>query len=94
MPTHRPDPHANVARVVRTFLGHQHKSQNELAQALGMDAASMSRALNGKRRWTIDDLYEMAEFFGISVSIFFEDPESLLRNRWHAERTPQLATVG
>ena len=73
------DPHANVARIVRVHLADRRKRQSELASVLGMDSGTMSRAMNGKRDWALEDLMKMAKFFDISVAVFFDDADSLLR---------------
>lgn len=69
----------NVARIVRTLLTHQNKSRGELARCLGVHVSAVSKALNGKRAWDIDDIILMADFFDVSPAIFFEDAETLLK---------------
>lgn len=68
----------NVARIVKTLLTHQNKTRGELAQCLGVHVSAVSKALNGKRAWDIDDLTLMADFFGVSPAIFFQDAETLV----------------
>jgi len=69
----------NVARIVKTLLTHQNKSRGELAQCLGVHVSAVSKALNGKRAWDIDDIVAMADFFDTSPAIFFEDAETLIQ---------------
>lgn len=68
-----------MTRIVRTLLAFKGQQQADLAGHLEMDSGSMSRALNGKRRWTLDDLVAMGDFFGVSPALFFEDPQTLIR---------------
>jgi antitoxin component HigA of HigAB toxin-antitoxin module len=72
---------SNVARIVRTLLVHQGRQQVDLATHMGVTPSVVSKALTGKRTWSLDDLVVMAEFFEVSPALFFEDPESLVRNR-------------
>lgn len=44
-----------------------------------MDSGTISRAMNTKRRWTLDDLVAMGEFFDVSPALFFEDPDTLIK---------------
>lgn len=82
----------NVVRIVRTLLAHRGQQQADLATHLGMDSGTMSRALNGKRRWTIEDLVAVAEFFSISPALFFEDSESLI-SATRTRRDPQEGEI-
>lgn len=71
-----------VGRIAKTLLTNQDRQRSELADLLGLDSGGLSRALAGKRKWTIDDIAKMADLFEVSVSLFFEDPESIVRSRW------------
>lgn len=79
--TERQHPNDNVTIIVSTLLGHRRKKQVDLAKVLGFDSGTMSRALNGKRKWTLDDIVAMADFFEVSPALFFEDPANLIRSR-------------
>lgn len=68
----------NVAKIVRTLLGAQQKTQGDLAVAIGLpDASAVSKALNGRRKWTMDEIADMAEFFGVEVAIFYREADAL-----------------
>lgn len=83
-------PNDNVTLIVRTLLAYRGRQQADLAEYLGMDTGSVSRALNGKRKWTLDDLVSMADFFDVSAALFFEDPHTLIRaaNTPHGPEDP------
>lgn len=68
----------NVAEIVRTLMGAQRRTQGDLARAIGLpDASAVSKALNGKRKWTMDEIADMAEFFGVEVAVFYREPGEL-----------------
>ena len=77
-----------VGRMVAALLGASGAKQSHLAAAIGMDTGSMSRAINGRRHWTIDDLNALASFFDVPITRFFEDPDELSRQRIDAEQLP------
>lgn len=70
-----------VGRIVKTLLTNKGRQRHELGEALNLDSGNLSRALAGKRKWTMRDIAVMAEFFDVSVALFFEDPESIVRSR-------------
>ena len=71
----------NMTRVVRILMALHGMEQRHLANALGVDRATMSRALNGQRKWTLEDLHTLSETFDRPVSYFFESADTLVRNR-------------
>lgn len=84
------DRNQDVARVVRMLMALRDFRQPAVAAALGLHQSGVSRALKGKRAWTLDDLDKLAELFEVPVSTFYEEPEVVLRSRCFAE-TPGLA---
>ena len=49
-----------MARVLLASVG---AKQSDLADRLSMDNGTISRALNGKRKWTLAELETMADYF-------------------------------
>ncbi|WP_165217263.1 helix-turn-helix transcriptional regulator [Schaalia sp. ZJ1691] len=47
---------AIISREVRRFMDAAHLSQAELAKTLGIDQTGVSARLNGRTRWSLDDL--------------------------------------
>ncbi len=68
----------DIPRVVRTLLVHQGKSKADLAAALGISPSVLSKKLGRHRGWTADEVAIMADFFGVSVIAFYEDPDRLV----------------
>lgn len=68
--------------MVRTLLAYQGKRQADLAAYLDIDSGTMSKAMNGSRRWAVEEIDLMAVFFERNAGIFFEDADSLIRSRW------------
>ena len=76
--------------MVRVLLASRNAKQSDLAAELGMDLGAMSKAINGKRKWTLTELETMADYFGVPVARFFEDSEDVLRNRCFSTELDQL----
>ena len=72
------NPNENVSRIVEVLLAATGKRRVDLAEHLGYSAPVISKAMHGKRPWTIDDLVKMADFFGVSPAIFFRDRNDLI----------------
>lgn len=75
---------SSVSRIVNVLMAGGNpraiaSTQAELAQVLDIDPAALNRALRGGRRWSIEDIANLADHFGVSVSIFFEDPSDLFK---------------
>lgn len=73
-------------------------TQTELAEAIGYTQPAVSDKLAGRRKWNIEDLWLLSDEFVVDVSMFFEDPEDLLRSRWFAgmsdlARTPTIGAT-
>lgn len=68
---------AGITSIVKHLMTDRGMTGRQLAEHLGMHEASLSHALNGRRRWSIEDLEAMSVIFEVPVSRFFEDPEEL-----------------
>lgn len=68
----------NVSRIVRMLLARDEMLQQDLAEALGYDAGTVTRKMRGLREWKLNDIVLLAEFFEVAVSMFFEDPQNIL----------------
>jgi BetR domain len=71
----------NCGAVVRTLLTALRLDHTALPPVLGIQMHTVHRALNGERHWRMDELDALAHFFDVPVSVFFDTPEALLRNR-------------
>lgn len=72
----------NVSRVVKILLARDEMRQSDLANALNYDPATITRSIKGIREWRLNDIVALADFFEVPVSLFFEEPGSLVRNKW------------
>lgn len=58
----------NITRNVRILMATRDMTrQSQLVEALGWPQAKVTKTLNGDRRWSVEDLYELATVFGISA---------------------------
>lgn len=55
-------------------MGRQRKEQKDLAEALGVTQATISRRLSGERPFSLNDLERLAAYFGVPLA-------SLIRER-------------
>lgn len=71
--------HERIVRTVRWILDHSDYTQKELADLLGMDRASINRALlledktekQRRREWKATEVFRMALLFDLPVEVFF-----------------------
>ena len=66
-----------ITQIVTVLMADRRMTRRGLAEQIGMHEVTVGQTLNGKRRWSIEDLEAMAEVFDVPVSRFFEDPEVL-----------------
>jgi transcriptional regulator with XRE-family HTH domain len=66
-------------RELRTTLRGRGISQEELAQAVKTTANTISRWETATYKPSISDLERMAQFFGVSITIFFPQAQPKLR---------------
>lgn len=60
----------NITRNVRILMAARDMyEQRQLADALGWPSAKMTKTLKGDRRWSVEDLYEVAQVFGIAAGV-------------------------
>lgn len=60
----------SVAAVILDEMARQQRSQIELAGALGLSQAAVSRRLSGSTPWTVDELIVAAGFLEVPVGSF------------------------
>jgi transcriptional regulator with XRE-family HTH domain len=57
-----------VAAEVRAWMGRRRVSQTALAKQLGISQAAISRRLNSEVPFDLDELFAMADYFGVAPS--------------------------
>lgn len=68
----------HVPNVLRTFLRVTGRSQQELADALGLTQPAISRRLRGTGHISQDELVAIAAFFEVPLGTFYKDmPEAV-----------------
>ena len=80
----------NISRIVKILLARDEMRQQDLADALDYESATITRKMKGEREWRLNDIVALAEVFEVPVSLFFEEPDSLVRNKCFR---PALAAV-
>lgn len=80
-----------IARNTRTYLAHRQASQEALADYLGLDPSSLSKALRGKRKWSAREVEGLAGFLTVDIGVLFREPDANLRSRWFAS-SPRSVT--
>lgn len=63
-----------VGRKVHTLMWDQHLTNRAMAVRLGLDESTFSRKLRGGRKWSLDELLEVAAILDVT-------PEELLPPR-------------
>ena len=66
-----------IPQIVTLLMADRRMNRRDLANHLGIHEVTAGQTLNGKRKWSIDDLEAMSVIFEVPVSRFFEDPEEL-----------------
>lgn len=62
--------HELVTQVVRLNMALRAESQADLAAALGTSKAGISKRMNGRLRWSLDDLERLAEHYALPLDAF------------------------
>ena len=62
-----------VGRSVRAYRESQGLSQRDLANLVGVGAATINRIENGTHRTTMENLYNIANALGCRLEAFYED---------------------
>ena len=60
-------PDAAVGETINSLLFRTRTSNRALAAALGVTGATVGRKLRGEIGWSLQDLFDVATFFGIDV---------------------------
>lgn len=71
----------DVAHIIKVLLVDRGLRHSDLAVELGFDNGTMSRALNGKRKWTVEEIKHVANYFDVSVDLLLSDPVDIVRSR-------------
>lgn len=58
-----------VADRMRTIIAASNMTQQDVAKSLGISAAALSGKLNGKVRFTANDVAQVADLFHISADV-------------------------
>lgn len=77
-----------IAEIVRILLGVTGTNQKELAGPLGVSESQVSRRMHG--RWSAEDIDAVAEYFGVTVATFFEEPEEVRRRMLGGSLSPWI----
>lgn len=80
----------NVTRVLRMLMALREVDQREIAKAINRDPASVSRAFNGERKWSLDELELLGEVFECGPGYFLEPADKLLAPPIRSRCEPQL----
>jgi len=73
--THFSERRSRIAGEIRAELGRQGKSRHELAAAAGISPATLSRRLQGKKPFYLEELEAIAQFLEIRLSDLTERTE-------------------
>lgn len=71
-------PQDRITAIVRLLLARRGLRQMDLAEALTVNSSTMTRVMQGTRKWQVGDLEAMGRFFGVAPAVFFEHPDNLL----------------
>lgn len=91
MASPHPTRSSNVTAIVAIFLGVIRAKQKALMEPLGLSESQVSRKMKAGS-WSVDDVADLAEFFGVPVSDFFEDPEVIRRRVLGVRELPWMTT--
>jgi hypothetical protein len=67
-----------VTRVVRVMMTLHEENQDSLATVLGVKKQAVSDKMNGRIRWSLDDLEKLAAHYHIRSADFLRDPRELV----------------
>ena len=59
-----------IAGEIRAELGRQNRSARQLAVATGISPATLSRRLQGKKPFYLEELESIAQFLELPLSVF------------------------
>lgn len=64
-----------IAGEIRAELGRRNRSARQLAAATGISPATLSRRLQGKKPFDLEELESIAQFLELPLSVFTERTE-------------------
>ena len=67
----------NVTRVVQALMGISGMNQQDLVERLGIAQPTLSHKMNGRRRWSLEDLEILSRAFGVSPRMFLTPPDEI-----------------
>lgn len=71
-----------IASVLKELRKARNISQEELASAINSHQVYISEIENGKKQPSVTVLYNIAEFYNISLTEFFSEVESRIKKRY------------
>lgn len=63
---------------LRVLLAMQRMSHAQLAERLGTDRATVTKNMNGHRKWSLQDLATLGEIFGVTAPALIDDTAKLV----------------
>ena len=69
----------NVSAVVRMLMALRGLNQTELAEAVHTGQPRISDKLAGRRRWHVEDVAILANYFKVPIGTFFEDADEVFK---------------
>ena len=74
--------HDTIPHIVDIYLAARQRTRADLAAYMNITPSVISKKMSGRSRITADDIEAFAAFLDVSPAMFFEDPATLVRNRW------------
>lgn len=62
----KPTPDQALSATIRSYLAYRQAKQSDLAAALGISQPQVSARMRGEVRWTVAELYAVADFLGVT----------------------------
>lgn len=66
-------PNDRVCRKIGALIGETRTPKSDLAAALGLPPSALTRRLKGEVEWRVNDLVDVARFFGVALSDLVPD---------------------
>jgi len=76
--TEKSDADRNVRLVVQMLMAANEVDAGALAEVLGVARKSVYERLGGNRRFTVNDLRRLADYFAVDPGVFFTEPRRLI----------------
>jgi len=89
-PAREPNVNERVSRAVNIMLARDGMSRHDLAEAMNLDPATITRSMRGQRDWKLEDVARLAAVFDVPMALLLDDPDTLVRNRCFR---PELVAV-